>query len=150
MEHLDEALQEREAIMASMANVSDLTKSECRINVLELFSDMEPAHLTLICEQGRWNAEDVVRQVVNDMEDGKPYPRIPRVNLKRKRDTEDDADNDDADADDAAAASPEKAAKKWDNMARRMQARDPKSSYIRMRSVCAQQHHLLRPPHHSW
>lgn len=128
MDGMDEAIQEREALLASMAYISDETKSQCRINVLELFSDMDPDHLTLVCEAGRWNPEDIVRQVVNDMEEGRPYPKPKKVNLKRKRDEEEDV------------TSPENAAKKWDNVGRRTQFRDPKSSYTRMRSVFAQQH----------
>lgn len=123
MNGMDEAIQEREALMASMAHISVETKSQCRINVLELFPDMDPRHLSLVCEQGRWNLEDVISQVVNDMEDGKPYPKIQRMNLKRKREDEEDA------------TLPKNAAKKWDNVGRRSQVRDAKSSYTRMRSV---------------
>ncbi|KAJ4425129.1 hypothetical protein N0V82_000184 [Gnomoniopsis sp. IMI 355080] len=124
---MDEAIQEREALMASLAHISDETKSQCRINVLELFSDMDPHHLSLVCEQGRWNPEDVISQVVNDMEDGKPYPKIQKTNLKRKREDEEDA------------TSPENAAKKWDNVGRRSQFRDAKSSYTRMSHSILQQ-----------
>lgn len=123
-DNMDEAIQEREALMASLANVSDETKTQCRITVLELFSDMDPDHLSRACEQGRWNPEDIISQVVNDMEDGKPYPKTQKMSLKRKRDD-----------DEEDLSSPEKTAKKWDNAGRRSQFRDAKSSYTRMRSV---------------
>lgn len=123
-DNMDDAIQEREALMASLANISEETKTQCRITVLELFSDMDPDHLSHACEQGRWNPEDIISQVVNDMEDGKPYPKVQKTSLKRKRgDEEEDF------------SSPEKVAKKWDNAGRRSQFRDAKSSYTRMRSV---------------
>lgn len=121
--NMDESIQERQTLMASLADVSDETKSQCRINVLELFCDMDPDHLSRVCEQGRWIPEDIIRQVVNDMEDDNPYPKIQKLSLKRKRDDKEDA------------TTPESEAKKWDNVGRRNQARDPKSSYTRMRSV---------------
>lgn len=137
---MDDTIQEKEALMASLANISDETKSQCRLIVLELFSDMDPDHLSRACEQGHWNPEDIISQVVNDMEDGKPYPKIQKASLKRKR--EDDEED---------ASSPQKAAKKWDNVGRRAQFRDAKSSYIRMRSVLLPNttHHLTYPLAHA-
>lgn len=123
MDESENAFQETAALMANMASISDETKSQCRISVLELFCDMDPDHLSFICEQCRWIPEHVISQVVNDMEDGNSYPKIQRSSLKRKRQDEEDA------------TSPENAAKKWDNIGRRSQLRDAKSSYTRMRLV---------------
>ncbi|KAJ4389940.1 hypothetical protein N0V93_007413 [Gnomoniopsis smithogilvyi] len=127
MDGMEETIQEREALMASLAHISDEAKSQCRINVLELFRDMDPDHLRLVCEQGRWNPGEVISQVVNDMEDGRPYPKMQKISLKRKRHDEEDAD------------SPENAAKKWDNVGRRSQPRDAKSSYTRASHSILQQ-----------
>lgn len=106
--------------MGAMSAISDEVKSACRIEVLSLFPDIDPDHLTLICGEGLWQPQAIIEQILNQQEDGTQYPKAPKTNLKRKRDDED-------------AVSSESAAKKWDNQERRLQRRHV--SYFKIRSV---------------
>lgn len=79
---------------ANMANQpSDDAKSRCRTNILSIFPDIDLNHLTYLCEQGHWLQDGVVEQILNQQEDGHPYPKATRPNLKRKREEEEDDDS---------------------------------------------------------
>lgn len=104
----------------AMDAISDDVKSMCRVEVLALFPDIDPDHLTLVCEEGLWQPQGIIEQILNQQEDGRSYPKAPKTSLKRKRDDED-------------TVSPECAAKKWDNQERRHQRRNV--SYFKTRSV---------------
>lgn len=70
----------------SMADqLSDEAQSQCRSNVLVVFPDIDPDHLATICEQYRWLQQDIIEQILDDQDDGRPYPKAPRPSLKRKR-----------------------------------------------------------------
>lgn len=101
---------------------SDQVKNQCRIDVLELFPDVDPAHMDALCLQQGWHSGSIIQHILDELEEGRPYPKPPRANLKRKR-----AD------DQPAAITPASAAKKWDNEERRSQFKDPRSTYTRTR-----------------
>lgn len=95
--------------------IPDSVKSDCRINVLSLFPDIDPDHLTLLCEEGLWQSDGIIEQILNQQEEGKQYPKAPKPNLKRKRDDE------------------ENPILQWDNLERRSQQRP--LGYLKTRSV---------------
>lgn len=70
----------------------DEAKSQCRSDILTVFPDIDPDHLTTICEQGQWLQDGIIEQILDDQESGRPYPKAPKPSLKRKRgDDRDDA-----------------------------------------------------------
>lgn len=103
-------------------DVSDDAKVQCRLDVLELFPDIDPAHMDGLCEERRWNPDQIIQHILDNLEQGKPYPKPLRASLKRKRDD-----------DSPAAITPASAAKKWDSDERRSRFKDPKSTYTKMR-----------------
>lgn len=105
----------------SIDAISDEIKSECRDGVLALFPEIEPDHLTLICEEGLWQLDGIIEKVLNEQEDGKHYPKAPKSTLKRKRSEDEDP------------TSPKYAAKKWDSIERRHERKD--ISYFKTRSA---------------
>lgn len=100
---------------------SDEAKSRCRDAILEIFSDIDPEHLTTICEQGLWQQISIVEEIVNQQDNGYPYPRALKPSLKRKRGHDDDP------------ATPENLAKKFDNEERRAESKT--REYFTRRSV---------------
>lgn len=90
--------------------LEDETKSQCKISVTSTLPDIDPAYLARVCEEAQWDANRVIDQIFDQMEDGKPYPRVPKQNfLKRKRDDEEQP------------FGPDNAAAKFDNEERRQQ-----------------------------
>lgn len=94
---------------------SDEAKLQCRSNILVIFPDIDPDHLTALCEQGLWLQDGIIEQILNEQESGRPYPRAPRPSLKRKRE----------DLDDEESTAPENWAKKFDNEERRARSQIP-------------------------
>lgn len=64
---------------------SDEAKSQCRSNILVVFPDIDPDHLKTICEQGRWQQHGIIERILDDQDNGRPYPKATRPSLKRKR-----------------------------------------------------------------
>lgn len=90
--------------------VADETKSQCRISVVSTLPDIDPEYLTRVCTEAQWDANRVMDQIFDQMENGKPYPRVPKPNsLKRKRDDEEEQ------------SGPDRTAAKFDNEERRRQ-----------------------------
>lgn len=106
--------------------LSDEAKSECRLTVLGLFSDIDRDYLVALCEQKLYTQDVIIEHILNEQENGRSYPRASRSNRKRKRgDDYEDDDNDPAMLHDMA--------NKFDNPGRRT---NPKSlGYVRHRSV---------------
>ena len=94
----------------------EATKSDCRAAVLTALADIDPEHLTGLCEAAQWDPNLVIDRILDQVENGQPYPTVPKLNLKRKREDEEDI------------PFPETAAKKFDNDERRSQ-RKP-ASYL--------------------
>ena len=89
--------------------VEDETKSQCKISVTSTLPDIDPQYLARVCAEAEWDANRAIDQIFDQMENGKPYPRVPKQNiLKRKRDDEEEP-------------SPDNAAAKFDNEERRQQ-----------------------------
>lgn len=110
-------LQQQDTIDA----IPDEIKSECRNSVLSLFPDLDPDHLTQVCEEGLWQSVDIIEKILDDQEDGNHYPKAPKSTLKRKRSDQEDPN------------SPKCTAKKWDSLERRQERKDV--LYFRTRSA---------------
>lgn len=90
--------------------IADETKSQCKLSVVSTLPDIDPEYLTRVCTEAQWDANRVIDQIFDQMENGKPYPRVPKPNLlKRKRD------------EDEEPSGPEETAAKFDNEERRRQ-----------------------------
>ncbi|POS78104.1 hypothetical protein DHEL01_v203504 [Diaporthe helianthi] len=90
--------------------VDDETKSQCRISVNSTLPDIDPEYLTRVCTEAQWDPNRVIDRIFDQMENGNPYPRVPKPNLlKRKRDDEEQP------------SGLENAAAKFDNEERRRQ-----------------------------
>lgn len=98
-----------------IAQALDEEKSICRRGILDIFPDIDPDHLTALCEQSSWSQDGIIEQILNEQESGRPYPRAARPNLKRKRE----------DLDDEEPLPPEDWAKKFDNEERRAKSQVP-------------------------
>jgi hypothetical protein len=86
------------------------TKAHCKLTVVSTLPDIDPEYLTSVCTEVQWDANHAIDRILDQMENGKPYPRVPKQNvLKRKRDDEDDE------------SSLDKTAAKFDNAERRQQ-----------------------------
>lgn len=84
-------------------------KSYCKNSVLTALPDIDPACLTKLCEDAQWDPNLVIDRILDQAENGNPYPTAPKPNLKRKRD------------EDEHVQAPEAAARKFDNEERRSQ-----------------------------
>lgn len=93
----------------AMDACSDDIKSQCRNHVLSLFPDIDLKYLAQLGDEARWCPDNVIEQILNQLEDGVDYPRAPKNNNLKKRKHQDDN----------ASASPQEAAKEWDNLERR-------------------------------
>lgn len=72
-------------------HVDDETKSQCRISVSLALPDIDPEYLARVCTEAQWDPNRVIDQILDQMENGNPYPRMPKPNLlKRKRDDEEE------------------------------------------------------------
>ncbi|KAI7784533.1 hypothetical protein LA080_009769 [Diaporthe eres] len=90
--------------------IADETKSQCKLSVVSTLPDIDPEYLTRVCTDAQWDANRVIDQIFDQVENGKPYPRVPKPNLlKRKRD------------DDEEPSGPDVTAAKFDNEERRLQ-----------------------------
>lgn len=90
--------------------LADETKSQCKLSVVSTLPDIDPEYLTRVCTEAQWDANRVIDQIFDQMDQGQPYPRVPKPNLlKRKRD------------DDEEPSGPDKTAAKFDNEERRQQ-----------------------------
>lgn len=91
-------------------------KSQCRNSVLAALPDIDPECLTGLCEEAQWDPNLVIDRILDQVENGHPYPTAPKPNLKRKRD------------DDEEEQGPKMAAKRFDNDERRLQRKT--ASYL--------------------
>lgn len=90
--------------------LEDETQSQCKLSVISTLPDIDPEYLTRVCTEAQWDANRVIDQIFDQVENGKPYPRMPKPNLlKRKRD------------DDEEPSGPDQTAAKFDNEERRRQ-----------------------------
>ncbi|KAI3402074.1 hypothetical protein diail_1, partial [Diaporthe ilicicola] len=104
------ALQEEED--QDSLDLSEETKSQCRIVVIATLPDIDPEYLTRVCTEAQWDANRVIDQIFDQVENGKPYPRLPKPkSLKRKREDDDET------------SGPDNTAAKFDNEERRRQAK---------------------------
>lgn len=103
-------------------HVTENLKNKCQVDVLELFPDIDPAHMNALCEERLWDSHQVIQHILDSLEEGIPYPKPARTSLKRKRS-----------ADKPAVLTPASAAKKWDNEERRARFQDPRSTYTKTR-----------------
>ncbi|KUI68591.1 hypothetical protein VM1G_03842 [Cytospora mali] len=104
---------------------SERVESHCRASVLTALPDIDPECLTLLCEEAQWDPNLVIDRILDQVENGYPYPTVPKPNLKRKRN------------DDEETQGPETAAKKFDNDERRSQRKT--ASYIATTDTLLQQ-----------
>ncbi|KAK2613681.1 hypothetical protein N8I77_000574 [Diaporthe amygdali] len=104
------ALQELED--QDSLDLSDETKSQCRISVIATLPDIDPEYLTRVCTEAQWDPNRVIDRIFDQVENGEPYPRVPKPNsLKRKREDDDEASD------------PNNPAAKFDNEERRRQGK---------------------------
>lgn len=90
--------------------LADETKSQCKLSVVSTLPDIDPEYLTRVCTEAQWDANRVIDQIFDQIDNGRPYPRIQKPNLlKRKRDDEEEP------------SGPDKTAAKFDNEERRRQ-----------------------------
>ncbi|KAL2275338.1 hypothetical protein FJTKL_02134 [Diaporthe vaccinii] len=93
-------------------DLSDKTKSQCRISVSATLPGIDPEYLARVCTEAQWDPNRVIDLIFDQVEEGKSYPRAPKPNLlKRKREDDDEQSN------------PDNAAAKFDNEERRRQAK---------------------------
>lgn len=64
-------------------------KTTCRDAVWKIFPDVCPAYLEDLATQHAFDHEAIISTILDQSERGKPVPRRQRVNLKRKRESED-------------------------------------------------------------
>lgn len=104
------ALQELED--QDSLDLSDETKSQCRISVIATLPDIDPEYLTRVCTEAQWDPNRVIDRIFDQVENGEPYPRVPKPNsLKRKREDDDEA------------SEPDNPAARFDNEERRRQGK---------------------------
>lgn len=95
---------------------AERVKSYCRTSVLTALPDIDPECLMHLCEEAQWDPNLVIDRLLDEVENGHPYPTAPKPNLKRKREDDEDTHG------------PEAAAKKFDNDERRSQRKT--ASYL--------------------
>lgn len=95
---------------------SERVKSHCTNSVLATLPDIDPECLAHLCEEAQWDPNLVIDRLLDQAENGQPYPKAPKPSLKRKREDDEDAQG------------PEIAAKKFDNDERRLQRKT--ASYL--------------------
>ncbi|KAH8752833.1 hypothetical protein F5883DRAFT_621354, partial [Diaporthe sp. PMI_573] len=109
--------------------LTEETKAQCKLTVASTLPDIDPEYLARVCTEVQWDANHAIDRILDQMENGKPYPRVPKQNLlKRKRDDEDDEDDE---------SSLDKTAAKFDNAERRQQIKA--ASYKRTCDMIMQQ-----------
>lgn len=101
--------QQQQQQQDDMMGPLERAKSHCRASVLTALPDLDPGCLTDLCEAAQWDPNLVIDRLLDQAEDGHPYPRAPKPNLKRKREVVEEPQG------------PEIAAKKFDNDERRSQ-----------------------------
>lgn len=107
------AVQQHQGIMDPSA---ERARSDCRARVLTALPDIEPEFLSRLCNEAYWDPNLAIDRILDQVESGQPYPKVPKPNLKRKR------------QDDEDTPGPETAAKKFDNDERRSQRKT--NSYL--------------------
>ena len=106
--------------MSEPGKIEEEVKEACREAVLSLFPDICPDFLRRICEEQSHDYERAVTHILDQSENGKSYPKRPRLSRKRKRSDDDAEESDDG-------------AKRFDNDERR---RQPKHlAYLKTRYV---------------
>jgi TRIAD3 protein (E3 ubiquitin-protein ligase RNF216) len=67
-------------------------KTACREAVLKIFPDVCPDYLETLAIEKAYDHEALITAILDQFERGKPMPKRQRVNLKRKRGSEDVGD----------------------------------------------------------
>jgi hypothetical protein len=74
-------------------DIDGRSKAACREIVLKIFPDIDIEYLETLAEEKAFDHEAVVTAIVDQfIEPGKPIPKRQRVNLKRKRESDDVGD----------------------------------------------------------
>ncbi|KAI1486651.1 hypothetical protein F5X96DRAFT_681852 [Biscogniauxia mediterranea] len=90
----------------------DAVKIACKDHVLRVIPDICPTYLEKIAAAHQYEPNAIVTAILDQQEEGKPYPTQPRKNpLKRKRSEENDKEDGDDD-DDSQENDPEAAVRK--------------------------------------
>lgn len=95
---------------------TEQVRSLCRASILTALPNIDLEYLMRLCEEAQWDPNLVIDRILDQVENGHPYPTVPKRNLKRKRE------------DDEEDTTPESAAKKFDNDERRSQRKN--ASYL--------------------
>jgi TRIAD3 protein (E3 ubiquitin-protein ligase RNF216) len=91
----------------------DNAQETCREAVLAIFPDICLDYLNRLAGENQYAHDSIVSQILDDVENGMPYPKRARAALKRKRlDSDDDEDE------------VEEHIKKFDNPARRLEPKN--------------------------
>ncbi|KAL8298233.1 hypothetical protein RB597_006878 [Gaeumannomyces tritici] len=80
-----------------MAEIIDITgdgQETCADAVISVFPDICPNYLDSITKEKDFNSEVVISHILDQLDDGKSYPRRAKANLKRKREPPSDETDD--------------------------------------------------------
>jgi TRIAD3 protein (E3 ubiquitin-protein ligase RNF216) len=104
--------------MEAIADHAGESQAACEEAIRAVFPDICPEYLSSVAQENGCSSELAIAHILDRQDDGKPYPKRPKINLKRTREP------DDGEIDEAARMS-----KRFSSEEHRRQCADWSSTY---------------------
>lgn len=79
-----------ESDASEQSDIPGESQQACADAIVAVFPDICPDYLDSITKEKSFNSEAVISHILDQLDDGQPYPRRPKACLKRKREAGDD------------------------------------------------------------